>query len=78
MHITFGINDPSQLDKPYAQIQGTATITTDPKEKSDYWFDMLSAVFAGPDDPSYAVMKVTPYRVEFMNPGVPQPDVWEA
>ena len=37
-------------------------------------------VFSGPDDPNYAVCKITPYRVEYWSldpPGGP-PEVWEA
>lgn len=77
VHLCFGINGPQDLDKPYVQIQGTAKITTAEKEKQNYWFDMLSSVFSGPDDPNYAVMIIKPYRVEFNNPGVMMPEIWE-
>ena len=78
VHITFGINDPqNDLTKPYVQIQGRAKIVTDQSEKDAYWFDMLSMVFNGPDDPNYSVMIVEPYRVEYNNPGEMTPDVWE-
>jgi len=77
VHLTFGINDPHDLSKPYVQIQGIARITTDQNEKDKYWFDMLSAVFTGPDDPDYSIMIIEPYRVEFNKPGVMVPEVWE-
>ncbi len=77
VHLTFGINDPQDLSKPYVQIQGKARITTDQKEKSDYWFDMLSAVFSGPEDPDYSILVVEPYRAEFIGPGSMTPEVWE-
>ena len=78
VHITFGINDPQKdMAKPYVQIQGRARITTDQAEKDAYWFEMLSMVFKGPDDPNYSVMIVEPYRVEFNNPGEMVPVVWE-
>jgi general stress protein 26 len=77
VHLTFGINDPRDMDKPYVQIQGTASITTDQQEKNRYWFEMLSAVFSGPDDPNYALMLIKPYRVEFNAPGSMAPEVWE-
>ncbi|MCP4650189.1 MAG: pyridoxamine 5'-phosphate oxidase family protein [PVC group bacterium] len=77
VHLTFGINDPQDLNKPYIQIQGTAKITTDQQEKNNYWFEMLSAIFKGPEDPSYAIMIIEPYRVEFNNPGTMIPEVWE-
>lgn len=77
VHLTFGINDPQDLNKPYIQIEGRAKITTDQKEKDNYWFDMLSAIFSGPDDPNYAIMIIEPYRVEFNKPGVMIPEIWE-
>ncbi len=77
VHINFGINDPTDLAKPYVQLQGTATITDNQDQKSAYWTDMLSAIFTGPEDPAYGIMMITPYRVEFMNPGEMTPEVWE-
>lgn len=77
VHLTFGINDPRDLSKPYVQIQGTAKISQDQHEKSSYWFDMLSGIFSGPEDPNYAVMMISPYRVELINPGAMIPIVWE-
>ena len=35
IHLTFGINDPADLNKPYVQIQGKAVITTDQNEKNN-------------------------------------------
>ena len=78
VHITFGINDPqTDLSKPYVQIQGRAKVVSDQAAKDAYWFDMLSMVFNGPDDPNYAVMIVEPYRVELNNPGEMVPEIWE-
>ena len=77
VHLTFGINDPQDLSKPYVQIQGIARITADQEEKNKYWFDMLSAVFSGPEDPDYSIMIIEPYYAEFNKPGVLAPEVWE-
>jgi general stress protein 26 len=76
VHITFGINNPQDLSKPYVQIQGTAHITTDQQEKNNYWYDMLSMVFSGTEDPKYAIMIIEPYRIEFNNPGSMIPEIW--
>lgn len=76
VHLAFGINDPSDLGRPYVQIQGRARFTTDPEEKRAFWFDMLAHVFSGPDDPAYSVLVVEPYRVEFNAPGAAAPAVW--
>lgn len=77
VHVTFGINDPQDLSKPYVQIQGRARISTDQEEKNNYWFAMLAAVFTGPDDPDYSIMIIEPYRVEFNKPGAMLPEIWE-
>lgn len=77
VHLTFGINDPQDLSKPYVQIQGTATISTNQQDKDNAWYDMLSMIFTGPDDPKYAVLYVHPYRIEFNKPGAMQPEIWE-
>ena len=77
VHLTFGITDPNDLSKPYVQIQGTAQVTMDQQEKNDTWFDMLSMIFSGPEDPKYAILIIEPYRVEFNNPGAMTPEIWE-
>jgi len=77
VHLTFGINDPQDMTKPYVQIQGTASITTDQQEKNDYWSDMLSVIFSGPNDPKYAIVIIEPYKIEFNNPGSMTPEIWE-
>lgn len=76
VHLVFGINDPKDLGKPYIQIQGIAKIVTDQEEKSNYWFDMLKGIFSGPADPTYAIMIIEPYRVEFNNPDSMTPEIW--
>ena len=77
VHLTFGINDPMDLSKPYVQIQGKARVTTDQTEKDNYWFDMLSHVFSGPKDPNYSIMIIEPYRVELNKPGTNAPEIWK-
>ena len=77
VHLTFGITDPLDMNRPYIQIQGIAKVTTDKQARNDFWFEMLSMIFSGPDDPNYAVMMIEPYRVEFNNPGQRAPEIWE-
>jgi general stress protein 26 len=77
VHLTFGITDPRDLNRPYVQLQGLGRVTTDPAEREACWFDMLSAVFKGRDDPNYAVLVVEPYRAELIRPGTMTPEVWE-
>ena len=74
-HLTCGIAVPSDMG-PYLQIQGTAEFSTDSEAKKAFWSDRLSVVFKGPDDPNYAVVTVSAYRIEVCHVGQ-QPVVWE-
>jgi general stress protein 26 len=55
---------------PYVQIQGLARFTTDEAERHSFWRKRLELVFAGPDDPDYGVIIITPYRIEYWTPGM--------
>ena len=79
VHLTLGVTDP-QAAESYIQVQGKAEILTDPAAKQAAWGDHLRVVFSGPEDPNYAVCKITPYRIEFQSldpPGSP-PELWES
>lgn len=75
VHITCGVTDFMDM-APYIQIQGKATITTDHDERHNFWNDLLAPIFQGPDDPNYCVVVVEPYRIEYITPGVFEPEVW--
>jgi general stress protein 26 len=77
VHITCGVTDPKVM-APYLQIQGKARMTTDEAERHGFWFDMLSEIFEGRDDPNYGVIIVEPYRIEYCKPGSFEPQVWTA
>jgi general stress protein 26 len=77
VHITCGITDP-QVMAPYLQIQGRAKLTAEESERHGFWFDMLSGIFKGPDDPNYGVIIVEPYRIEYCTPDSFEPEVWGA
>ena len=64
VHLVCGVTDPQNWEN-YVQIEGRADVTTDKGEKEAFWNDELAAYFKGPDDPAYAVVKVTPTRIEF-------------
>lgn len=76
VHITCGVSDPENW-KHYLQIQGTARITTDESERTAFWSPMLAEIFSGPDDPNYAIVIVTAYRIELNTWGSMEPRVWE-
>ncbi len=75
VHLTCGVTSPESADS-YLQIQGHAEVTTDEAERRAYWKDELKRYFSGPEDPNYCVVKVTPYRIEYMAPGSMEPEVW--
>lgn len=77
VHLTCGVTDPSQAED-YLQIQGRAEFSTNQHDKDICWFDNLSSIFNGPDDPNYAVIIVKPYRIELWNMKSFEPEVWEA
>lgn len=76
VHLVCGVNDTENWDH-YIQIQGRAEVTTDLKEKKAFWNDQIAIFFDGPEDPKYAVVKVTPYRIEFYSKEKMEMEVWE-
>ncbi|OGP74209.1 MAG: hypothetical protein A2V86_13835 [Deltaproteobacteria bacterium RBG_16_49_23] len=77
VHLTVGVTD-FESGESYLQIQGRAEILTDKETKRAVWFDQLKNIYSGPDDPNYAVCKITPYRIEFQKMAPVPPEVWEA
>ncbi len=76
VHLTCGVQDPMDWES-YLQVQGRAEVSTDPDEKRALWSGELERIFKGPDDPDYAVVIVTPYRIEINSIGKMEPEVWE-
>ena len=77
VHLTLGVTDPGAMIS-YLQIQGRARFSTGAADRHGFWSEMLAAYFSGPDDPDYAVVIVTPYRIELATPGTQTPEVWTA
>ena len=75
VHITFGV-DNKNWERPYINVEATAEILTDLETKKKCWCDILSQFFKGPEDPNYVVVKITPSFIEYMSPGVHQPEVY--
>jgi general stress protein 26 len=70
--------DPSNWEKPYLNIQATAEVLTDPESKKKCWHDMLQQFFSGPEDPNYAVIKISAQVIEYMSHGSQQPEIYTA
>ena len=73
VHVTFGA-DPANWKLPYINVVGTAEILTDLGTKKQCWHEMLAQFFKGPEDPNYAVIKVTPTLIEYMSPESMEPE----
>jgi len=76
VHLTAGGNTLADMSKPYLQIAGKATVSTDPADKKNLWNDNLKTYFSGPDDPNYCVVIIKTSRIEYMTFESPNPEVW--
>jgi general stress protein 26 len=76
VHLTCGVTDLQSMES-YLQVQGRAEILSDKTTRQGYWKEELRRYFAGPDDPNYCVVRVTPSRIEYMNPGAYEPEIWK-
>ncbi len=77
VHLTCGVTDLQNMT-PYLQIQGRAVLNTSREARHGFWSDMLSPIFDGPDDPHYGVLEIKPYCIEYVSPGIFEPEVWRA
>lgn len=69
--------DPQKFDSPIVIMVGKADIFDDPEIKQKNWRDGLRQFFTGPDDPNYAVYKISPVKIEYYAPFSLQPEVIE-
>lgn len=80
VHLTGGATDLMSA-APYVQVEGTAQLIQEKKKLHAAWNDMLANYFQGPDDPNYALIEITPSRIELWGANAEnpmQPEVWEA
>lgn len=75
VHMTSGVSGLADMN-PYLQIQATATFSTNHHDRHGFWNEKLRSIFAGPDDPLYCVVIISPYRIEYCRQGPYEPDVW--
>ncbi len=76
VHLTAGA-DNLQSTEPYVQVQGRAEVLTDQVVRQAFWQEEFKTYFTGPDDPNFAVVKITPYRIEYQTMEEMNPEVWE-
>ena len=76
VHLTMGMGEPAP-EGSYLQVQAEADIVVDQEKKNRNWHDQLRTYFSGPEDPEYVLLKLTPYRIEYNDMKVMEPEIWE-
>mgnify|MGYP006267903523 CR=1 FL=1 len=67
-NVSVFVDDPN--DQTYASITGKAEIVTDDRLRKKFWQEPFGFFFpGGPSDPDYCLLKITPKKVEYLNPG---------
>jgi general stress protein 26 len=67
-NVSVFVDDPN--DQTNASIIGKAEIVTDGRLLKKYWQEPFSFFFPhGPSDPDYCLLKITPKKVEYLDPG---------
>ena len=77
VHVSLGVTS-LETARNWLQVQGTAEVSTDQKERDAFWFDDLNNYFSGPDDPSYCLVIIRPSRIELGTMGSMEPEIWES
>jgi len=77
VHLTCGSIDPD-CPGSYFRIDGRAQVSTTLTDRKLAWNSRLAKWFAGPEDPDYAVIRVSPTRIAaYPIGGGPDRQVWE-
>jgi general stress protein 26 len=67
-NVSVFVDDPN--DQTNASIIGKAEIVTDDRLRKKFWQEPFGFFFpGGPSDPDYCLIKITPKKVEYLNPG---------
>ncbi len=78
VHLTGGDTDASKPGS-YFQIEARAVITQDIADREAAWSERLAKWFSDLDDPAYAVVRITPYRIVALPiGGGPPAETWES
>jgi general stress protein 26 len=68
LNVSVFVDDPN--DQTNASIIGKAEIVTDDRLLKKFWQEPFGFFFpGGPSDPDYCLLKITPKKVEYLNPG---------
>ena len=75
VHIVFGA-DSQDMKKPFINVEATAEICVDIKTKRRFWQEAFIDFFTGPEDPNYAIIKISPSRIEYYGSYEQEPEVY--
>ncbi|MFH1038158.1 MAG: pyridoxamine 5'-phosphate oxidase family protein [PVC group bacterium] len=75
VHIAFGL-DPQNEKNPFINVEANAEVRTNAITRQQFWQDAFRGFFSGPDDPNYAVIKITPARIEYYGSYEQAPEVY--
>ncbi|MDO4587251.1 MAG: pyridoxamine 5'-phosphate oxidase family protein [Planctomycetia bacterium] len=64
VHVLVG-KDLFSRSGAYAQIEGVATLTNDAHQRTQYWNSGMQRYFSSTEDPSYILIEVRPFRIEY-------------
>ena len=76
VHVTIG-GSLDNLNAPYVQIAGSATVRNDVGIRCKCWHDYMKKYYSGPDDPEYVVIEVKPQVIEYMDSETHSPQIYK-
>ena len=68
--------DEKNFQAPYLNVRATAEVFTDIQTKKQYWNEMLKSYYSGPEDPSLAIIVISPQVIEYMGGDSMTPEVY--
>lgn len=77
VHLTTGVSN-METARHYVQVQGTAEVLDDADAKEAAWRPHLASYFKGADDPDYVLLRIRPYRIEYVSADSWSPEIWTA
>jgi general stress protein 26 len=76
VHVLLGFEGDGWKED-YAEIEGTASVENSAERKEKFWNQELQEWIAGPDDPNYLLLKITPKSIRYYKKPGSEPEVIE-
>jgi len=75
VYLLFGA-DPREEKNPCVNIEATAEICLDMDARRQFWQEAFGDYFSGPEDPNYAIIRISPRRIEYYGSYEKEPDIY--